>query len=325
MPGKGLVGTSVESGAGPPPSAAGFVHRTSRSVRPSSPNRSVRAPPGRPKTRVGRRRLVEDRVGDHAACPLARPAGRDPLERAAAVPSALDEHVPAEQHRGHQAAAGRLEGLDHLADQVGEHPSALGVPDEDDAAPLVVPARVLEPGGADVPIGELEGLARERGLVDPRQGELPVHRREDAAALREARRLVAGDRELLGVHAQVRVDARVLADGRVDVEAVDPAAAGQRRVLHRGGPVRRDRGCLQAAVAGVRLDARLAEPDGLGRRGGRARPRQRGESAERRQQREGRPAPAVRSVPAHLANPTGAGRRRAQGFFRGPVGYGAAP
>ena len=72
------------------------------------------------------------------------------LEVAADAPATLDEHVASEQDRGeHPLAHGGL-GVDVLGDQRPEHERALGMADQDEAAPVVVLAQVGRERGSDV-------------------------------------------------------------------------------------------------------------------------------------------------------------------------------
>ena len=85
--------------------------------------------------------------------------------------------------------------------------------------------------------------------------ELAVDGREHPAVLREPGGLIARDRDHLVVLVLVGVRRRLAADGRVDVEAVDRRVGGQRRVLHARGTVVRVDGRLLALAARVRLVA----------------------------------------------------------------------
>ena len=116
-------------------------------------------------------------------------------------------------------------------------------------------------------------------------GDLPVDRGIDTAVLRVARRLIKGDRSLLGIDRQVREHGLLVADRRIDVEAVDLRIAHHLRVRD-AKPVQRRRvdGRRQARRARVRVLAGLAQPHDLrvgGLRGHRQRDHHR--SDERRQ------------------------------------------
>jgi hypothetical protein len=125
--------------------------------------------------------------------------------------------------------------VDLLRDQRTQHERALRVADQDHAAALVVLAQVGAPGLAHVAVGDLARSLRNRLRLDQAgQGDLPVDRREDAAVLAVARRLVQGDRAQFGVDRLVGLRGAVVGHRRVDVEAVDlrpphalvPLAAG---------------------------------------------------------------------------------------------------
>ena len=91
---------------------------------------------------------------------------------------------------------------------------------------------------------------------------LPVHRRVDLAVLRVARGLVEGDRPLGVLDLEVAVPALLVADGRVDVEAVDRGIALRLRVLDADRLGQRgvvDRG-RETRGARVGVGAGLAQP-----------------------------------------------------------------
>ncbi len=237
VPGKDEVGARVLSGADPPPGRRGVVAEDLDVGADWLAERLLEPPVRPPEQRVVRRGLVEDGVGDDAVQFPLRTAGRHLLEGAALVAALLDGHVAADQQRRDELLANGGEGIDLLPDELGQHARPLRVADQDHAAAVVVAPHVLAPGGADVAVGELRRLGRDRGLADPRQRQLPVHRREHPAALREARRLEPGDRRLLRVYGEVGVGGRLVGDGRIDVEAVDLRALGQFRVDDLGGSV----------------------------------------------------------------------------------------
>src|SRR4029453_17973040 len=97
------------------------------------------------------------------------------------------------------------------------------MPDQHDSPAVVEPPHVLPPCVSHVGVGNRERLRRDRA-ADRSKGEMPVHRREDPAALREPRGLVPGDRDRLRIGREIGVYALVVTDRRVDVEAVDPGA-----------------------------------------------------------------------------------------------------
>jgi hypothetical protein len=74
------------------------------------------------------------------------------LEVAAHVGAALDEHVPAQQDRGHQPAAQRRVAVDLLGDQRAEDERALRVADQDEATAVAVPAHIVPERRQHVPV-----------------------------------------------------------------------------------------------------------------------------------------------------------------------------
>ena len=189
-------------------------------------------------------------------------AGRHVVEVPARALPGTHEHVAAQHHRGHQLPPHHRLRVDLLIDQPPQHPRALGVAEQHHPAPMVVARHVLAPGGLDVLVGDrqclLIGLPRP---VDRRDRPLAVHRREHATDLREPRRLVARDRNLLGLDRAVGVRALLVAHRGIDVEAVHLGVASVGRVLHVRPAVGFDKRGLEAAQARVGRHTRLAQPD----------------------------------------------------------------
>ncbi len=156
------------------------------------------------------------------------------------LPSRRHRHVAAEQDSRDEQLADLLLRIDYLVDQLSQHEAALRVPDQDHAAAVVVLAEVGLPGGEDVVVGDLCGVGRDRAAAEQRlERDLPVHRREHAAVEAVAGGLIEGDRTLLGIDREIGVDALVVADRRVDVEAVEllPVRVGLGVVVPRIWPL----------------------------------------------------------------------------------------
>jgi hypothetical protein len=185
----------------------------------------------------------------------------------------VDDQVAAEDQRGREEPPDLRLRVDLVLGELDEHPRALRVADEDDAAPVVVVREVVAPRIANVAVRECR---RSRGgaPADRPQRQLAVHRRVDPAHLGEAGRLRDRDAGLGGIDVQVRVHRRLGADGRVDVEAVDGLLRGS-RVLDVAGSVGGDERGVAARRARVVGQPRTAEPHGV-RRGGGIRPARRG-------------------------------------------------
>ena len=187
------------------------------------------------------------------------------LKSPADVAALAHGHVAAQEQRRDQALAHLLaSGRSSWWIELPEHDGALGVADQDDAAALVVLAQVGLPGGEPRP--RRRSAARREGLRLPlriaAERDLPVHRREDAAVQAVAGRLVERDRALLRVDREIRVRGLVVADGGIDVEAVElplPVRLDGLGADDLAG--RRHQGRVEAGLARVVRDSRLAEPD----------------------------------------------------------------
>jgi hypothetical protein len=141
--------------------------------------------------------------------------------------------------------------VDLSAQQAGKHHRPLRVPDENDAPAVVVAGHVVLECRLDVAVcGQSRIEIDLAGLLDRGKRQLPVHRGIDAADLRQLSGLGDRDAALFLVDREIRVDGRLVADGRIDVEAVD------RRIGRRSGR----QGCR---VAG-RIDGSSVEIAGAG-------------------------------------------------------------
>ena len=186
-------------------------------------------------------------------------------------------HVAAEQQRRHEPPPQRPPAVDPLGDQAAQDERALRVADQHDAAAAVVVAQVVAPRTHDVAVGTVRLLRRHAAGEEALERDLPVDRREDAAVARVARRLVERDRAQLGVDRERGRRGGLVADRRVDVEAVDlPRPRAPHPLAPEPLAGRREAGRAQARAARVVLQPRLAEPDRPGL-GGRRRQQRRGE------------------------------------------------
>src|SRR5215218_6834154 len=162
-----------------------------------------------------------------------RVAGPDVLEVATGALAVRNRHVAAQQQGGHELPAKLAIPVDLVGDQRPEDEGALRVADQHDAAAVAVLPQVGLPGFEDARVREAPLLRRDRTLVENRlQGELAIHRRINPALLGVAGRLVQGDRALLGIDVKVGVLGLLVADGWIDVEAVDLAVLRPPGVLH---------------------------------------------------------------------------------------------
>ena len=115
--------------------------------------------------------------------------------------------------------------------QVLEHVGALRVPDQDDAAPVVVVREVVAPGREHVGVGEAAGGV-ERRRRQPAVRDLAVHRaRRRWQTCENARGLRLRDEDLGRPIARSALPSVLVADGRIDVEAVDRRACRHPRLL----------------------------------------------------------------------------------------------
>ncbi len=145
-----------------------------------------------------------------------------------------------------------------------EHDRALRVADEDDAAAVVVVLQVVAPCLEHVGEGDLARASRaahaERG--EPGERDLAIERRVDPALAGEAGGLEPRDRGDLRVRGLRGVQADLVGDRGVDVEAVDRSlvlgdAVGREDLLAALVVLQRR---VEADLAGARLHPRLAEP-----------------------------------------------------------------
>lgn len=194
------------------------------------------------------------------------------VEVAAERAALPDGDVAAEQERRDEAAADRRGVVHLLLEQPDQDRRALGVADEDDPAAVVVVGEVVAESGEHAPVGD-EGVREgDRARVGERaQRDLAVHGRVDATYPGEAGGLRDRHLFLAEPDGEVGVDRRLVADRRVDVEAVDPRVCRRRALLDPGGAVRRDERRRLVGEARVLGEARPAEPgrpEAVGRRGG---------------------------------------------------------
>ncbi len=184
------------------------------------------------------------------------------LEVAADVAPVAHGHVAAGDDGRDEPRAHRRIVVDLLLQQPDEHPAALRVADEHDAAAVVVVGQVVAPRRRHVAVGDrLAGRHRRRGAGQQAvDGHLAVHRRPHAADLGEARHLLNGHQLLLGGDLQVRVERALGADRRVHVEAVDRRRPRVADLLHADRSVgAEDR---RGEIRGARIvgHARSAQP-----------------------------------------------------------------
>ena len=202
------------------------------------------------------------------------------VEVAAERAALADGDVAAEQERRDEAAADRRGIVHLLLEQPDQDRRALGVADEDDAAPVVVVGEVVAEGGEHAAVGDECVREGDRARMGERvQRDLAVDGRVDAAHPGEAGGLRDRDLLLAKPDGEVGVDRGLVADRRVDVEAVDPRMRRRRALLDPGGAVRLDERRRLVGEAGVVGEVRPTEPGRpptVGRRGrGRRRGRRR--------------------------------------------------
>jgi hypothetical protein len=135
-----------------------------------------------PEARLRRHVRVEGREGDHASDLAGRAAGGHALEVAARVLALLHQHVAAEQDRRDEPPADLRLGVDLLGDELAQHACSLRVPDDHDAAAVVVALQVAAPRVANVSLGRSAHGRRHLGRApEPRERYLAVHGRVDPA------------------------------------------------------------------------------------------------------------------------------------------------
>ena len=172
-----------------------------------------------------------------------------------------DRHVAAEQERRDETAAQRRLRVDVLLEQPDQDRCALRVPDEHDAAAVVVVGEVVAERRAHAAVGEQRIGARDpRRVLEGCERDLSVDRRVDAARLREARGLRARDLLLAEPDLEVGVDRRLSADRRIDVEAVDGGIRCRARALDLPRAARGHRSRCPIGQTGVAAFAGTAEP-----------------------------------------------------------------
>ncbi len=157
-----------------------------------------------------------------------RRARRDVPEAPAHVASFGDLDVAAEDDRRHQLLAQRRRRIDLGAQQPDQHGRALRMTDEDHGVAVVVVCEVVLPRGKHAVVGGRDHLGGERLTVPERSlGCLAVHRGPHVAHGRELRGLAHRDVGLFLLDREVRVEARLGRDGRIDVEAVEVLGFGR--------------------------------------------------------------------------------------------------
>ena len=138
--------------------------------------------------------------------------------------------------------------------------------DEHHAATVIEVPEVVAPRGEHTLV--CPDRAGDGGRVaaggDRGQGQLRIHRGEHPADVREPRGLRDGGVSLGGLHLPVRVDALLLADRRVDVEAVDRRMRRRSRVLAALRTGRGHGGGCHGGRARVVRQPGSAQPDGAG-------------------------------------------------------------
>ena len=182
--------------------------------------------------------FAETRPGEDAAGLGGTAAQGSRLEAAANQFSLWDQHVVTRDDSEEHALCLRA-ALDFIGDELLEEERALAVADEDERAADVAGGEILVPRGGDVAVRDLRrrrdvAAGHDRG--NRADGHLAIDGRERAADAGETGKLVLRGEAFLAVgDIKVAVEPGVVADGGIDVEAVDRGRGGWGRDGGGGG------------------------------------------------------------------------------------------